>query len=649
MPDLSGPTSLRVLDFVPSGCCVVGREGGILFWNQTLELWTGMRSPEVLGRSLFELYPALAEPRYRDRILAVLQQGIPTVFSSSLNPSFFPCQKSGGRPRIQETTLVRLDDDAGGEGRVLIVITDVTEQVERGEKYRQARLQAVRDARELRESEERRRIIADLSLATILIGDAEGVIHEANSAAGPMFGREPSSVTGLPLASLVPEEGNLVPITGEGEEASGDGREVECLRADGSRFPARLIVRPLQLGDTPGFVAHIWDISERKRTEEVLRQSQKQESLAILAAGIAHDFNNHFGGILGNLDLIGNRLSEGSPLVPYLDRVRQEILRATGLSRKMLALAGSPNLAVGQVELNQVVEELRPGILALLPEGGELCLICDPEPIPVEGDAFQLRQIILGVATNAVEALAPGGGRVELRTGRVFLDRECLNRDFPGQPMVFGDFGFLEVRDSGSGIPPELMSRIFDPFFSTKFCGRGLSLAFVRSILQAHGGGWSIQSQVDLGTVFTLYLPVQPDSGGPASEGVEPVSAATGGLILVVDDEAVLRESTAELLHELGYRVEMVENGREAVDFYRSHPGGVSLVLMDMTMPVMGGRDAFLALREMDPEAKVILMSGYSELDVTQAFRSGELSAFLPKPFRLTELAQVVEAAVGLP
>lgn len=652
MIDPFGPSNLHILDFVPSGCCVVVDEGIVEFWNRTLEHWTGLPTQEMVGKSLFQVFPGLAEPRYRDRILAALRQGVPTLFSSALNPSFFPCKKSSGRSRIQETTLIRLEPDSQGRHRVLIVVSDVTEQVERGEKYRSARSQALKEAQERKESEERRRVIADLSMASILIGDPGGRIREVNAASSSMFGWGGPEFDQLSLADLVqdPFDQRLNSLMVGDLDRGEEDLELTCRRKDGGSFPAHVYLRRLTLGEGSQFVAYIWDISERKRSEEILRQSQKQESLGILAGGIAHDFNNHFGGVIGNLELIESRLPSDSQISPYLEKVRREILRATELSRKMLALSGGSPLVVAELDLNAFLRKIKGGLASLLPAETELRLECAPESVIVEADESQIQQAILGLVTNSGEALPQGKGFVEITTGSAVLDADTLADRFPLQPLEPGTYGFVRIRDNGGGISPEHLKKIFDPFFSTKFSGRGLSLAFIRSILQAHAGGWELESAPGCGTVFTVYLPVRPETQRLAAPSAEEApSALPTGIILVVDDESVLRESTAELLQELGYRVETAGNGLEALDYYQAHPGQVALVLMDMTMPVMGGKEAFLAIRNLDPQAKVILTSGYSEQDVTQSFRNGELVAFLPKPYRMSDLAKALGGAVGVP
>jgi len=651
MLDPIGPSALQILDFIPNGCCVIVGEGIIEFWSQTLELWTKRLARDVVGKGLFEAFPELGEPRYRERIQGALRQGVPTLFSSALNPTFFPCTKPGGRPRIQETTLSRLEPDAQGRPRVLIVVSDVTEQFERGEKYRLARTVALQETAARRKSEERQRIIADLSMASILIGEVDGSIREANSSSCKLFGYEASDFKHLGMAELVqePYHEHLQPlVTGERDLGEED-LEILCRRKDGTCFPANVIVRHLAFEEGAQFVAYIWDITERKRAEDVLRESQQRESLRVLAGGIAHDFNNLFGGVVGNLDLIESKMPSHSPIAPYLYRVRKEIQRATELSRKMLALSGGTPLLVADLELNAFLRDAQAQLSAALPPGAELRLLLAPEAIVVEADHAQLQQVLLGLLTNAGEALASGEGLVEITTGKADLDEETLAREFYSQAIEPGSYGFLRVRDTGTGISPEHLQKVFDPFFSTKFAGRGLSLPFIRSLVQGHGGGLTLESALGEGTTFTIFLPLQSALSPVIPAPPEVRDVAVPGLILVVDDEKTLRESTAELLQELGYRVETACNGREALEFYQSHMGQVALVLMDMTMPVMGGKEALESLRKLDPKAKVILTSGYSEQDVTQCFRDGELAGFLAKPYRMSDLARALGSSVGTP
>jgi CheY-like chemotaxis protein len=226
-------------------------------------------------------------------------------------------------------------------------------------------------------------------------------------------------------------------------------------------------------------------------------------------------------------------------------------------------------------------------------------------------------------------------------TGLEELGEEALQAAFGGQFLPPGLHVTLEVSDTGCGIPAENLSRIFDPFFSTKFAGRGLSLAVAQGVLRGHGAGCSVRSTVGEGSRFKLFFPAagEAPSGGKAPAGERAPSA---GVILLVDDELVLRESLAEILEEAGYTVATAQDGAEAVEYYAAHPGEIALVVMDLTMPRMDGREAFQAIRRLDPAARVVLCSGFSEHDAIRQFQGEGLAGFLSKPFRGAQLRELV-------
>jgi PAS domain S-box-containing protein len=642
MPQPEAPSPFQILDFVPSGCCIIGPSGVIRFWNQTLETWTRRTTLELVGRNLFEVFPELGQPRFRERILGVLETGAPTLFSSALNPQFFPCVRPGGRPRIQQTALNRLPLGPGG-ALVLITVSDVSDQHERGEKYRAARAQALEEARVRRESEEQHRLVIGLTSSAILVGNACERILDCNPSASRIFLYPREEMLQLTLHDLFPYKHIEIirRIIAEDLSTGDQGLELEGKRKNGTSFPAEITAKFFTAAGERQFVAYIHDITDRRRAEEALSYARKQESLGSLAGGIAHDFNNLFCGLLGHLDLSRNLIPGESPLTAHLERIHGEVLRASELSQKMLAFSGKGRFAMGQIDLNRLLEELKPQLALELTKQATLSFRFTEALPKVEGDPLQIQQVIQYLVANASEALVEHEGIIDITTALVDMDADTLRQTFPGQPLMPGPHVTVEVADTGEGIPLENMPRIFDPFFSTRFAGRGLSLAVAQGILRAHRAGFSIVSTVGVGTRFKLFFPIVPNAYPPPAMTPKGAPVA-GGTILFVDDEPVLREAAEEMLKTEGYSVLSARDGLEAVDLYKAHQDQVALVILDLTMPRMDGKAALQAILALNPSAKVLLSSGYSEHDAIQQFQGDSLAGFLPKPYRLAQLVELV-------
>jgi CheY-like chemotaxis protein len=266
------------------------------------------------------------------------------------------------------------------------------------------------------------------------------------------------------------------------------------------------------------------------------------------------------------------------------------------------------------------------------------------------GDATLINQVVMNLVTNAADAMAGHDGTLTLRTHQVTLDEAAAQRDFHGQDVAPGRYLALEVEDTGSGMTPELISRIFDPFFSTKQAGRGLGLSSVLGTMKGHRGGIHIHSRPGLGTLFHLVFPLEPPAAQPAAPPVPsappagtPAAASHQGAVLLVDDEANARGSSRALLKYLGFSVVEAEDGEAAVAAFKALRAGIAWVLMDLTMPRMDGHAAFRAMRLLDPSVKVVLCSGWAEDDLSRRFRDDPPTAFLAKPFTLEDVEALVQ------
>jgi PAS domain S-box-containing protein len=385
---------------------------------------------------------------------------------------------------------------------------------------------------------------------------------------------------------------------------------------------------------------------ERERLEAQVRHAQKLESLGVLAGGIAHDFNNLLTGVLGNIELGLLQVEQGSPAARSFTEARVSAERAADLSRQMLAYSGKGNFVIEAVDVNVLVSEI--GNLLEVSVSKNVALSYDLHRglPPVVADVTQLHQVLLNLVTNASDSIGNEGGVVTLRTGLRDCDSAYLSETYLDDHLAEGDYLFIEVTDTGCGMDPETMQRIFDPFFSTKFTGRGLGLASALGIVRGHSGAIKVASGEGSGTTFTVLLPV----GNcvpliPPEEKEEVASSEGGGTVLLVDDEDAVRDIGMRLLEQAGFDVVGAADGCEAVDYYREHSDEVSCVLLDLTMPKMGGEETFQELRKISGDVRVVLSSGFSEQEVVGRFTEGGICGFVQKPYRFEKLVAEVEGA----
>lgn len=411
--------------------------------------------------------------------------------------------------------------------------------------------------------------------------------------------------------------------------------------------------------DEQGTVHHILSIvtditaqrvaeEARKRLDQQMQHAQKLESLGVLAGGIAHDFNNLLVAILGNAGLALMELGPESPARQTVQQIEVAAQRAAELTRQMLAYSGKGKFVIEPLNLSRVVGEMAHLLEVSVSKRAALRYrFADALPT-VEGDATQIRQVIMNLILNASDAIGEAGGTITISTGVMHADTDYLSGPFTEAGLPEGTYVFLEVSDNGSGMDAETSARIFDPFFSTKFTGRGLGLAAVLGIVRGHQGAIKLYSELGRGTTFKVLFPAVESRERPesVSELLSESPAAAGRTILVVDDDRTVRAVTQRILEHAGFRVALAEDGSAGLEAYAANPG-IALVLLDMTMPQMDGEEAFRELRRLDPNVKVLLTSGYSEQDATESFAGKGLAGFIQKPYRPQELLGRIFDAIG--
>ena len=389
------------------------------------------------------------------------------------------------------------------------------------------------------------------------------------------------------------------------------------------------------------------DEEARIKIERNLLETQKMESLGLLAGGIAHDFNNLLVGILGSASLARQESAQHPRLRAHLDEIQRSAERAAELARQMLAYSGRAHFVVAALDLNRLVIEMGHLLQVSIPKRVILRVDLEPELPGVVVDATQIRQVLMNLVLNASEAMRDTGGFVRITTGVVQADRAMLDSAVLGRHEPEGSYVYLEVQDDGMGMSASTQVQIFDPFFTTKFTGRGLGLSAVRGIVQGHRGALLLSSREGVGTTFRLLLPASGEAVvGP--EGPAPAAPAWrgSGRILVVDDEESVRRASTRLLESMGFEVVAVADGLEAASTLAADVGGFAAVLLDMTMPHPDGHETFRSLRRQDPDVPVVLMTGYAQQEATRRFEEGELAGFLQKPFTVENLREQMRAVL---
>jgi len=375
-------------------------------------------------------------------------------------------------------------------------------------------------------------------------------------------------------------------------------------------------------------------------------EREKYESLALLAGGVAHDFNNLLTAILGHAELAMMRLEPDARARRQVERIASGARKAADLASELMLFAGRGPVMVERQDLTLLVSEVMQLLQATRGRATSLRLERAPGPLSVDVDAVQLRQAITHLVTNALQAFEHDAGQVRLRTSTCSMDQDQLDRCLvaAGSP---GTYARLEVSDNGRGMDAQQAARAFEPFYSTRPDARGLGLATVLGVVRSHGGALWLDSTPGQGSTVTVLLPLADADERAHSASDITLSDAVTRCLLVVDDEESVRDVISDILECAGYRVLLAADGREALELYQAHSREIDGVLLDMTMPRMNGQECFRVLHRDHPQARVLLMSGYTEQDAIGRFDTTGLAGFVQKPFAARGLLEILERTLG--
>jgi PAS domain S-box-containing protein len=622
-----------VVDTAVDGVILIDARGCLLMFNPACEKLFGYGAAEVIGQNVKMLMPSPYRDEHDGYIANYHRTGERKIIGIG--------REVVGRRKDGSTFPMDLSVGAStqdGSSIFVGIIHDLTER---------ERAQLA-----LRESAARLKAVVDTAVDGVILINAQGCVLMFNPACERLFGYRADEVIGQNVKMLMPSpyrdehDGYVESFRRTGErKIIGIGREVVGRRKDGSTFPMDLSVGEAKEAGESNFVGIIHDITDRKRTEEQLVQAQKMETVGQLSGGIAHDFNNLLTVIIGNAELLSQKLKARPDLERLADDIERAGDRGAELTQRLLAFSRRQTLIPVDFDCNGLLENMRALLRRTLREDIEIRTTFDADLWAAFADPAQLESAVLNLALNAQDAM-PAGGSLSLTTANLPLDEQYRS----GHPEVrAGDYVMIAVTDNGEGMPKEVLDRVFEPFFTTKEVGKGsgLGLSMVYGFTKQSNGHVAIYSEPGLGTTVRIYLPAisenasKPTGQAPAEDSQLPAAPATGqGSVLVVEDDPFVRSYAVNCLASLGYRVIEALDGDEAL---RKLASGVNadILFTDIVMPGgISGWELAERAQQANPALQVLLTSGYALETLAANGRLPEGMAILNKPYRKADLAR---------
>ncbi len=411
-------------------------------------------------------------------------------------------------------------------------------------------------------------------------------------------------------------------------------------------------------GNSLGIRGSNRDITERKaiqekqkRLEKQIQEAQKKESLSVLAGGLAHDFNNILTVILGNAELLTHKVSVDNPIRNNIENIIKGALKATNLSNQMLAYSGKGHFIVEPLNINNILNNMNLIFKSVISKNVILNMNLAKEVLTINADATQIQQVIMNLVSNASEAIGNKSGLITISTGIMQASAQNIDKIIEND-LPDGNYVYFEINDTGCGMDKETRDRIFEPFFTTKFTGRGLGLAAVLGVVRGHKGYMKIHSEQNNGTSIRVLFPYIPDISSMHKQELnysyrETAIKSRRKTILFVDDEEDVRTLAEMVLKEKGFAVLLAKDGLDAVNIFNKHYTNIDLVILDLTMPNISGKEAAKRIWEKKSNTKIIISSGYNESEILSQFNEYNLEGFIQKPYSLVELCNKVYDVIG--
>ncbi|GAV19232.1 two-component system, sporulation sensor kinase B [Mariprofundus micogutta] len=633
-----------LLDHVSSGVLAIDLAGNIVLWNKTLEQWYGENRESMLGKSIYDCFPLLKQEEIRTRINSIFQDQDGSTLTFGPDQLLFPCTLSDGKTRAQQVTVSLLTDHA----LALFSIEDQSNQYELVKNYKQVAkdLQTELEQKAALESRNARLISAiDQAGEAVVIINHSGDIEYVNKAFYQQTGWNKDEIDSISFYNgLFADRYESFKTHIDGVFTAGEtwqGRqEITC--KDGSSFTASISIAPItdQHGNVTHSVIIQEDISQQVIVDEKLRHSQKQEALITLVGGIAHDFNNLLAGLVGQAYLAAREVKAMPKTAERLKKIQMISQEASEIVKQLLTFARQGEHESKEFPLDAFIKEFSKLAQHTVPESIKWSFDFNQANYAFRGDANQLQQSLLNIVQNAVEACSDTAEAQISLILKPLQDDEDTFRFIKKYPVLrYGNFAHILIKDNGCGIMAENLSKVFDPFYSTKQLGSGLGLAIVMGCVRHHHGIIDVNSKQDEGTSVHLFLPmkaVKPEQDFSHPQGL------TSAKILLVDDDTRVLEPTKELLESMGHDVELACDGQDACEKFESNPDSWDIVITDMVMPRMNGLDSAIRMRSSRPDIPIIFATGYDQSLVIENTRKMKNSVLIGKPFNPDELDQII-------
>lgn len=603
--------------------------------NRAMAEAFGMSDPQkIVGKTDFDFFTSdHANQAFRDE-QKVIQTGKPIKNHEEMETW------SDGRVTWTSTTKMPLRNSHGEIIGTIGISRDITD--------RRATIEA------LKNSEQQFRSIWENSGDGMRLTDDQGIVVDVNPAFCDLVGMSEEEILGRPITCIRPPDEDhsevLKSYLQRFQEKNLFHFEQQIRLRSGKVLDAEVTCSIIELTQERKLYLSIFrdqgprraQEEERLSLERKLLDAQKLESLGVLAGGIAHDFNNLLTGILGNASLASSQIKEDIHLGSFLTNIEKSSVQAAELCQQMLAYSGRGRFEIRTFELNSLIDEM--ASLLRISIGKKVSLeqkLC-ATPLHIQADQTQIRQIIMNLVINGAESIHQASGSVQIETSMVRLNaEECSAMVIPPEP---GEYILFRVTDTGCGMSPETMKKIFDPFFSTKLTGRGLGLAAVLGIVRGHQGGLNVSSHPGKGTCFSIYFPKTSSTTSSVvqEKGSPPLpSERITGTALVIDDEDSICLVASRMLESFGLEVLTTTDALAGVEMIKSHPE-IDFVLLDMTMPMMNGSEVFREIKNIQPQLPIIIMSGYHEAETMEKLSDYKVAGFLQKPFNRQRLLETV-------
>ncbi len=614
-------------DYAPVGYVTLNDQGLLLEANLTTVRILGVER-QRLTKMFFSQFVC---PEFADAHYLHLRQVFETLSTQTCE---IKLTRKDGTLFFAQLESVAVQDESGQFNRCRTMLSDITDR---------RKAEAA-----LKISEEKYRTVVEESFDGVFVQNGTAITF-ANARLHEMLGYDRGELEGMDHWLVYhPDYHDITRSRAQSRlrgEAVPRRYEVNLIREDGASFPGEINAKVIRFDDEPGIQVWIRDLTEQKFLEKRLVEARKMEAIGTLAGGIAHDFNNLLHIISGHAELLDMELAERNLNFGELKAIRQAAHRGADLVKQILTFSRKIEAKFESINLNEEVRSTIGFLYCTIPKMIDIDTRLDEGLSRARADSNQIEQMLINLAVNAKDAM-PDGGKLTIETRNVHVkDQYC--RGCGGQ--FTGRYVLLQVSDTGHGMSDDVMQHIFEPFFTTKGLaeGTGLGLATVFGIVKMHGGHIACESRVGKGTTFNIYFPVTEAARRVPDLDSEAVPVAGGTeTILVVDDEPMIRELAKRILEKSGYSVLTAAGGKEGIEVYLEHKSAVSLVILDLIMPEMGGKQCLEELLKIDPQVKALIAGGFAAKGDTKTFLDTAAKGILPKPFNMRELLRSVHHAL---